>query len=76
MKYTTKIKQAQLVGKVKIDPNGGDLPEAEAKAVRADPWGKALIERGLLTIEGSSQSLTQAAHADNTPKQGGNNSGK
>ena len=52
MKYTTKISQAQFAGKIRIEPKGGELNDAEVKAVLADPWGKWLIEKGLLTIEG------------------------
>jgi hypothetical protein len=51
MRYTAKIKQAQLAGKVRIEPKGGELQEAEVKAVMADPWGKELIGKGMLTID-------------------------
>jgi hypothetical protein len=50
MKYTTKIGQPQFVGKVKIEPQGGDLTEKQVEAIKADPWGKELIEKGILKI--------------------------
>jgi hypothetical protein len=50
MKYTTKINQAQYVGKVKIEPKGGELSEKQVEEIRKDPWGKELIEKGLLEI--------------------------
>ena len=53
MKYTTKtIQQAQLVGGVKINPKGGELKDDEVKRIIADPWGKELINKGALVIEG------------------------
>ena len=51
MKYTTKVKQAQFIGKIKINPKGGDLLESDAKKIIDDPWGKELIKHGMLTIE-------------------------
>jgi hypothetical protein len=52
LKYTAKIGQPQFVGKVKIDPKGGDLTEKQAEEIKADPWGQELIEAGVLKIEG------------------------
>jgi len=52
MKYTTKVKQAQFVGKIRIEPKGGDLTDADVKVITADPWGKDLIRKGVLIIEG------------------------
>jgi len=52
VKYTTKIKQAQLVAKVRIEPKGGDLNEEQVKAIKEDKWGKELISKGMLFIEG------------------------
>ena len=52
MKYTTKVKKAQLVGGVKIEPPGGDLKEAQVKAITADPYGVDLIKKKYLDIEG------------------------
>ena len=52
MKYTTKVKQAQMVGDVKIDPKGGDLSSEQVKKIEKDPYGKDLLEKGYLTIEG------------------------
>ena len=53
MKYTTRVKQAQKVAGVLIDPKGGDLNEDQAKAIKADPYGKDLIKKGFLHIEGT-----------------------
>ena len=52
MKYTTKVKQKQYVGKVKIGPKGGDLDDVQKKEILADPWGKELVKKGMLIIEG------------------------
>ena len=52
MKYTTKLKQYQIVGGVKIEPKGGELSEEQKKAIIADPYGKDLIEKKCLIIEG------------------------
>ena len=57
MKYSTKIKQAQFVGKIKIDPKGGDLPKESVDAIIADKWGKDLIRKGMLSIEGITVSM-------------------
>jgi hypothetical protein len=53
VKYTTKIGQPQFVGKVKIDPKGGELTEKQVEDIKADPWGKELIRMGLLGIAGT-----------------------
>jgi hypothetical protein len=50
MKYSAKINQEQYVGTVKISPKGGELTEKQVEEIKADPWGKELIEMGLLTI--------------------------
>jgi hypothetical protein len=50
MKYTTKIGQPQFVGKVKIEPKGGDLTEKQVEEIRADLWGQELIKMKLLSI--------------------------
>jgi hypothetical protein len=52
MKYSTRIKQTQLIGKIKINPKGGEFQDAELKEIMADPWGKELIRKGMITIEG------------------------
>ena len=52
MKYSTKLKQVQFVAGVKIEPNGGELSEDQKKAIIADPYGKDLIEKKYLIIEG------------------------
>ena len=52
MKYTTKVKQAQLVGGVRIEPNGGDLNQEQIDKIKSDPWGKELLQKEFLTIEG------------------------
>ena len=55
MKYTTKVKQAQKVGNVVIDPKGGELTEDQIKLIMADPYGKDLVKKRFLVIEGSGE---------------------
>jgi hypothetical protein len=50
-KYKAKIKQPQKAGSIKIDPKGGVLTEREYKAVKKDPYGASLLEKGLLVVE-------------------------
>jgi len=52
MKYSTKVKQAQLVGGIKINPKGGELSPEEVSKIASDPWGRELIEKKALIIEG------------------------
>jgi len=52
MKYTTKVKQIQLVGGVQITPAGGELTKEQVEAIIADPYGKDLIQKGYLSIDG------------------------
>ncbi|MDR2952910.1 MAG: hypothetical protein LBU82_06685 [Treponema sp.] len=52
MKYTTKIKQPQVVGKTRIEPNGGDLNADQVSEIKNDPYGRDLIRKGYLNIEG------------------------
>jgi hypothetical protein len=52
MKYTAKVKQAQYVGTVKIVPCGGDLDEKQKAEIMDNPYGKDLIRKGYLIIEG------------------------
>ena len=49
-KYTALIKQPQSVGAVKLDPKGGTITEREYKAVKKDPYGASLLEKGLLVV--------------------------
>lgn len=51
MKYTATIKEAQFAGGVKIYPNGGEVTDAQAKAIASDLWGKKLIDSGKLKFE-------------------------
>ena len=51
MKYTAKIKEEQLAGGVRLKPNGGEVSAAQARAIASDPWGKRLIDSGLLSFE-------------------------
>jgi hypothetical protein len=71
VRYKTKVKQAQYVGKVKIEPNGGELTELQAKSIMADPWGKELIKKGVLIIEGVKPPDAEAAK----PAETGNTEG-
>ena len=52
MKYTTKVKQEQYIGGVKLLPAGGELSEKEVEAITADPYGQDLIKRDYLVITG------------------------
>jgi hypothetical protein len=52
MKYKTKVAQPQIVGGVKIDPKGGEIDLKQLEEIKKDPWGKELISKGLLEIEG------------------------
>ena len=52
MKYTAKVKQSQLVCGAAINPKGGELSADQVKAIVANPYGKDLIKRGYLSIEG------------------------
>jgi len=52
MKYTAKIKQAQKIGGVKIEPKGGELTNEQLAEIKKDPWGRELIRKEMLTIEG------------------------
>jgi hypothetical protein len=49
-KYTTKFKQPQTVSGVKLNPKGGWLSEREYKAVKKDPYGASLLEKGMLIV--------------------------
>ena len=51
-KYTTKVKQAQYVGNVEISPNGGNITEAQKEEIINDPYGKELIRKNYLVIDG------------------------
>lgn len=52
MKYKTTIKEAQFLAcGVKLEPGGGTMTDAQAKAVASDPWGKKLIGVKKLTFE-------------------------
>ena len=51
MKYTTKIKEAQYAGGIKLNPSGGTVTKEQAKAILSDPWGKKLFERGMIAFD-------------------------
>lgn len=51
MKYTAKIKETQLAGGVRLSPQGGEVTDAQAKVIAADPWGKKLLDSGKLKFE-------------------------
>jgi hypothetical protein len=60
MKYKANVKSEQFVQidektMVKIKPEGGDMPDAHAKAVAKTAWGKRLIETGCLVFPGKVQ---------------------
>ena len=50
-RYTTKIRQPQTVGGVKIVPKGGELSQAEYDAIEKDAYGSTLIEKGMISVE-------------------------
>lgn len=50
-KYEAKIKQTQMVGDVKLSPEGGTLSEREIRIVKKDAYGASLLEKSLLVIE-------------------------
>jgi hypothetical protein len=60
MKYTTSgITQDQYIRvgpekKITISLKGGELKPKEVELIKASPYGKGLIEAGLLKIEGDS----------------------
>jgi hypothetical protein len=69
-KYTTKVEQAQLVGNVEIRPYGGDLKDDQVAAIIADPYGKDLIRKGKLTIEGVKPEDLEEKKKPRKPKEG------
>jgi hypothetical protein len=50
MKYKANITQPQFAGKVRISPAGGELTDAELKAIQNDAYGVQLIETGVLIL--------------------------
>jgi hypothetical protein len=55
MKYVAKIAQPQYIRidadrKITISPNGGEMADKDAELVKASPYGKRLIEGGLLSF--------------------------
>jgi hypothetical protein len=50
-KYSTKATQSQFIGKVKIDPQGGELTDQEVEEIKGDPWGQELIRKNILIID-------------------------
>jgi hypothetical protein len=65
MKYTAKITQDQYVGNVLIEPKGGDLTANQVIEIKKDPWGKELIRKELLVIDG-----VKPADIEDEPKKG------
>jgi hypothetical protein len=61
MKYTAKISQAQIVGGVKIDPQGGTLSDDQIKAIKKDTYGKDLLEKKILVLDDSAVTIPAAA---------------
>ena len=70
MKYTTKVKQAQLVGGVKIEPDGGELNPDQIEKIKNDLWGKELIQKGFLAIEGVKPNEIKAEQKKGAVKEG------
>ena len=57
LKYTAKITQPQMVGKIRLDPKGGSLTEKELKSIKKNAYGASLLEKGLLVVERVSAAL-------------------
>lgn len=51
MKYTTKIKQPQIVAGIRINPKGGTFNEKQIWAIRHDAYGKELLDKGFLIVD-------------------------
>ena len=68
MKYKANVKSEQIIQidaktVVKIKPEGGDMPDALARAITKTLWGKRLIETGCLVFD----SKRQKAADENIP---------
>jgi hypothetical protein len=61
MKYTTRIHQEQFVGTVRISPKGGDLTEVQAAEVKRNKYGKELIEKRILILDGNDSTAPGAS---------------
>jgi hypothetical protein len=67
MKYTTSgITQDQYIRvspekKITISPKSGELKPKEVELIKASPYGKGLIEAGLLKIEDDSPAPATAS---------------
>ena len=73
MKYTVEgITQDQYIlasqkKKILISVKGGDLTADEVKLIKASPYGKKLIDEGLLKIEADLPAQAQAAEEKGKP---------
>jgi hypothetical protein len=61
MKYTANISQAQIVGGVKIYPQGGTLSDIQIKAIKKDKYGEELLEKKLLVLGDTAATAPKAA---------------
>jgi hypothetical protein len=68
MKYTAKVAQPQIVGGVVIKPKGGEIDQKQLEAIKKDPWGKELISKGILGIEGVKASDIKAKDQAKKPE--------
>jgi hypothetical protein len=68
MKYTTKAAQPQMVGGVVINPKGGEINQKQLEGIKKDPWGKELISKGILEIEGVKESDIKAGDQTKKPE--------
>jgi hypothetical protein len=68
--YTTKIKQPQSVGAIKLDPKGGVISERNYRTLKKDAYGASLLEKGLLVVE-ETKSEEPDADADQEGKSSG-----
>ena len=48
--YTTKTNQPQKVAGITLNKKNGVITERELKALKKDPYGASLLEKGLLII--------------------------
>ena len=56
--YTTKVNQPQKVAGITLDKKEGVITERELKALKKDPYGASLLEKGLLIIGDASSGET------------------
>ena len=48
--YTTKVNEPQKVAGITLNKEAGVITERQLKALKKDPYGASLLEKGLLII--------------------------